>query len=177
MFLAGASGCLVKETGIGGLAAAVGAVVSGYTVLSPQLHSLYGHDTHHATNAPVGRAGRSADRQLGSLTSRERTVLDLLAQGMSTAEVAARLKVSPATVKSHVSHTFSKLGVRNRLEAVLVAQRAMFSAGEPVPVAVPVPVAREEHHPPERHPHEHHVRRLNAQQLTASGSTTLRPVR
>jgi DNA-binding NarL/FixJ family response regulator len=57
-------------------------------------------------------------------------VLALLAEGKSTAEVAGDLRVSPATVKSHISHALTKLGVRNRLEAVLMAQQVLERGGE-----------------------------------------------
>jgi DNA-binding CsgD family transcriptional regulator len=58
------------------------------------------------------------------LTDREHEVLSLLADGMSTVEAARSLGVSPATIKSHVSHALPKLGARNRLEAVLLIRNA-----------------------------------------------------
>jgi DNA-binding NarL/FixJ family response regulator len=66
----------------------------------------------------VGDAGHDTTRT--PLTEREYEVLNLLAEGMSTAEAATELRVSPATVKSHVSHALPKLGARNRVEAVLM---------------------------------------------------------
>lgn len=124
-FIAGAAGCVVKDTDIGGLTAAVRAVASGYTVLSPQLHGLYAPSQQQAVGASGhgGPAAQSPSQLLRTLTGRERTVLSLLAEGLSTVEVAARLNVTPATVKSHVSHCLTKLGARNRLEVVLMMHR------------------------------------------------------
>ena len=62
-------------------------------------------------------------RGLRKLTRRERQVLRLLAAGQDTAAIATRLAISPTTVRNHVHHILSKLGVRTRLEAVVMAQR------------------------------------------------------
>jgi DNA-binding CsgD family transcriptional regulator len=59
---------------------------------------------------------------------------------MSTAETAIRLKVQPATVKSHISHALTKLGARNRLEAVLLFQRLCTTEEEALPIAPGRPV-------------------------------------
>lgn len=123
---AGASGCLVKDTQVAGLAPAAQAVASGHMVLSPELLCLYAGPGAGAVDGE--HRPPSTDRLLGSLTGRESEVLSLLAGGMSTAEVAARLQVSPATIKSHVSHALTKLRARNRLEAVLMMRR-MLDAG------------------------------------------------
>ncbi|MFF9143375.1 LuxR family transcriptional regulator [Streptomyces sp. NPDC014861] len=126
-FAAGATGCLVKTIDIAGLSAAVRAVASGHTVLSPELRALYAPPAAVAPDARTPGPGTP----LHTLTSREREVLGSLASGMSTAETAARLHVSPATVKSHVSHALTKLGARNRLEAVLLFQRSSDPVTEP----------------------------------------------
>ena len=125
-FTSGAAGCLDRDTRIGGLATAARAVASGHTVLSPELLALYRAPARPVCGtapSPAPSAAHSLKRLLSALTDREREVLSLLSVGLSTAEAAVSLKVSPATVKSHVSHAISKLGVRNRLEAVLLVQR------------------------------------------------------
>lgn len=137
VFQAGAKGCLIKDTRIGGLAAAARAVASGHTVLSPELHELYRPPSERRPEPPAAQAAPgddSAQRLLYTLTSREREVLALLTDGLSTAEAAAQLQVSAATIKSHISHTLTKLGVRNRLEAVLLLQ-----GGAAAPPADPTP--------------------------------------
>jgi DNA-binding NarL/FixJ family response regulator len=158
-FAAGATGCLLKDMRVFCLATAVNAVALGHTVVSPELWKMY--TVPVAGMAPpissVGGRDDFASRHLLSLlTDREREVLNLLAAGMSTAEAAAELKVSRATVKSHVSHAIAKLGVRNRVEAVLLAHRFPHhedggaAAGRPVsrlgylkqPRGLPVPSAR-----------------------------------
>ncbi|MFD3536470.1 LuxR C-terminal-related transcriptional regulator [Streptomyces sp. NPDC058664] len=128
-FAAGATGCLVKDIQVAGLSAAIRAVASGHTVLSPELRVLY---TQRAPGPSSARTTGS-ERLLHTLTSREREVLKSLADGMSTAETAAQLHVSPATVKSHVSHALTKLGARNRLEAVLLFQSSYGLDTETVP--------------------------------------------
>ncbi|MFJ6843250.1 LuxR C-terminal-related transcriptional regulator [Streptomyces griseoluteus] len=130
-FAAGAAGCLVKNIKVAKVAAAIRAVASGHTVLSPELRALYARRT---ATAPVA-APAGAKNLLNTLTSREQEVLRNLAEGMSTAETAVRLRVSPATVKSHVSHALTKLGARNRLEAVLLFQQSWSAEGEAVAAA------------------------------------------
>lgn len=111
-FACGAAGCLSKDWAVNGLPTAALAAVAGYVVLSPDLAGL---SVSPATSL-------SKDNRLDKLTGREREVLALLADGLSTTEVSESLVVSPATVKSHVSHALTKLGVRNRLEAILLMQ-------------------------------------------------------
>ncbi|WP_078905195.1 MULTISPECIES: response regulator transcription factor [Streptomyces] len=135
-FAAGATGCLVKNINVAKLATAVRAVASGHTVLSPELRTLHARPTG---TAPAPSTAGSKDL-LHTLTSREQEVLRNLTEGMSTAETAVRLRVSPATVKSHISHALTKLGARNRLEAVLLFQRSYATEGETLPVAPARPV-------------------------------------
>ncbi|MFJ5999584.1 LuxR C-terminal-related transcriptional regulator [Streptomyces sp. NPDC092370] len=129
VFAAGATGCLVKNIKVAKIAAAIRAVASGHTVLSPELRALYTRQT----SVPPVPAPAGSKSLLHTLTSREQEVLRNLAEGMSTAETAVRLRVSPATVKSHVSHALTKLGARNRLEAVLLFQQSWPAEGEAVP--------------------------------------------
>ena len=113
---AGASGFLLKDVTPEHLVAAVRMVRSGDALLAPAI-----------TRRLVERfAGRSADtaaihRDLAALTPRELEVLQLLAQGLSNAELAARLHLSEATVKTHVARILAKLGLRDRVQAVIVA--------------------------------------------------------
>jgi DNA-binding NarL/FixJ family response regulator len=65
------------------------------------------------------------DEPLCMLTSRERDVLGLLLEGLTNAEIAERLFISPSTAKVHVRHILEKLGARTRLEAVVRAQAAL----------------------------------------------------
>lgn len=100
-------GCLTANPGPERLATAVRAVAAGQVVLSPEL-------------APLWTRAEAPPRPTAHLTIREHEVFALLADGLTSSEVAASLAVSVATVKSHVSHVLSKLGARNRLEAVLL---------------------------------------------------------
>lgn len=111
---AGVAGCVIKSADVAGLAAAIRAVASGHIVISPELLIHLATPPKPLATVPAGI--------IATLTTREIEVLGLLAEGMSTSEVAARLVVSTATVKSHVSHVLTKLGVRNRVQAVLIAK-------------------------------------------------------
>jgi DNA-binding NarL/FixJ family response regulator len=113
---AGASGFLLKDVTPEHLIAAVRMVRSGDALLAPAI-----------TRRLVERfAGRTAEasaihRDLSALTPRELEVLGLLAQGLSNAELAAQLYLSEATVKTHVARILAKLGLRDRVQAVVVA--------------------------------------------------------
>ncbi len=127
---AGATGCLIKDTEVGKLAAAAHAVASGYLLLSPELLDIYRSVPRQDCGSPPANQEQHRQR----ITEREYEVLSLLAEGMSTTEAARALRVSPATVKSHVSHTLPKLGARNRLEAVLMISGTLRSvSSEAVP--------------------------------------------
>ena len=113
---AGASGFLLKDAPAEQLTAGIRVVASGEALLAPSI-------TRRLIEGFVRRpppAGSGAP-ELEELTARELEVLELMAQGCSNAEIAARLVVSEATVKTHTAHVFSKLGLRDRVHAVVFA--------------------------------------------------------
>ncbi|MEH1013131.1 response regulator transcription factor [Micromonospora sp. CPCC 206060] len=126
---AGAAGCLVKEPDLSGVAGSVQAVAGRNRVLSTALLNFY------VNPAAVDRRSQDAVQKL---TAREREVLCLLGEGLTTAETAELCGVSSATVKSHVSHALAKLDARNRLEAVLMVRDAL---GAPAPATYWTPDA------------------------------------
>ena len=114
---AGASGFLLKDAPTAEVVAAVRAVAAGDAVLSTAVTRQLLDQVARRLPAPVSR--RPAELDL--LTEREHEVLRMLANGLSNAEIAAALVVSEATVKSHVSHLLAKLGLRDRVQAVIYA--------------------------------------------------------
>ena len=116
----GASGFLLKDTQPGHLVSALRAVASGDAVVSPSVtRRLLDRFAH--TLPAVGVVVTPA---LASLTERETEVLSLLATGLSNLELAERLFLTEATVKSHVSSILRKLGLRDRVQAVVLAYQA-----------------------------------------------------
>ena len=113
---AGASGFLLKDARPQELVSAVRAVAAGDAVLSAPVTRRLLDQVAHRLPAPVPQADG-----LQSLTERELEVLRLLAAGLSNAEIAAALTVSEATVKTHVSNLLGKLGLRDRVQAVIYA--------------------------------------------------------
>jgi DNA-binding NarL/FixJ family response regulator len=114
---AGASGFLLKDAPTQEVVAAVRAVAAGDAVLSATVTRQLLDQVARRLPAPVSQ--RPAELDL--LTDREQEVLRMLANGLSNAEIAAALVVSEATVKSHVSHLLGKLGLRDRVQAVIYA--------------------------------------------------------
>ena len=112
---AGASGFLLKDAPTEEVIAAVRSVAAGDAVLSPAVTRRLLDQVGRRLPAPVPGEG------LDELTEREREVLRMLAAGLSNGEVAAALVVSEATVKSHVSSLLGKLGLRDRVQAVIYA--------------------------------------------------------
>ncbi|AEM87401.1 response regulator transcription factor [Streptomyces violaceusniger] len=115
---AGASGFLLKDASADELAHAVRVVAAGDALLAPNITKrLIGEFSRVSAAAPRGPL---RDR-VGDLTERETEVLTLIAQGLSNAEIAARLVVAEQTVKTHVSRILFKLGLRDRTQAAVFA--------------------------------------------------------
>ena len=113
---AGASGFLLKRTRPEELIAAIHTVSGGDALLSPSVtRRLIDRTARHPP------PDRSAARRLDELTPREREVLELIARGLSNAEIAATLVVEESTVKTHVKRILSKLRLRDRVQAVIFA--------------------------------------------------------
>ena len=168
---AGASGFLLKDAPAEELAAAIRVVAAGDALLAPGV-------TRRVIDAFVRRAPPTVDpdRPVADLTRREVEVLGLLARGLSNADIAARLFVSEGTTKTHVSNVLTKLGLRDRVQAVIyayengvvvpggrrrsVARLRANSVARPIrlrPPAARVEVKRSAPQP--RSPHDHHDRR------------------
>ncbi|GHG06602.1 response regulator transcription factor [Streptomyces zaomyceticus] len=114
---AGASGFLTKETEPDELRQAVRAVAAGDALLAPSVtRRVIERFAHRAAPAPV-----DAPRRLEALTSRERDVVRLIATGLSNEQVAEKLVISPLTAKTHVTRSLGKLGVRDRVQLVILA--------------------------------------------------------
>jgi DNA-binding NarL/FixJ family response regulator len=113
---AGASGFLLKDVPPEELLFAIRAVHSGDSVVAPST-------TRRLIDqfAALFPGTEEAPDELGDLTEREREVLTLVAQGLSNGEIARRLFVSEATVKTHVGRVLAKLGLRDRVQAVVYA--------------------------------------------------------
>ena len=135
---AGASGFLLKDVTPEHLVAAVQLVRTGDALLAPSITRRLverfaaaparpgqGHQRRQAAAAPGGRAGRAPrggpGGDMSALTPREMEVLGLVARGLSNAEIAAELVLSEATVKTHVARILTKLGLRDRVQAVVLA--------------------------------------------------------
>jgi DNA-binding NarL/FixJ family response regulator len=116
---AGASGFLLKDVPADQLAHAIRVAAAGEALLAPSVtRRLIAAFARPSAPAPVPVAG------LSELTPREVEVLTLLAEGLSNAEIAARLFVGETTVKTHVARILTKLGVRDRVQAVIAAFRS-----------------------------------------------------
>jgi DNA-binding NarL/FixJ family response regulator len=117
----GASGFLVKDTEPVELLRGIRAVAAGDALLSPSVtRRVIGE---FAQGAARGRPATPPAR-LDQLTDREREVMVLVAEGLSNDEIAARLVISPATAKTHVSRTMIKLAARDRAQLVVYAYEA-----------------------------------------------------
>ena len=116
---AGARGYLTKDAGGDEIVRAIHAVLSGEAGFSPAVQRRL---LERVTTAPAPAGPPAGEQQLpDGLTPREAEVLALIAEGLTNTEIAGRLVVSAATVKSHVNHIFAKAGVRDRAQAVVYA--------------------------------------------------------
>lgn len=121
---AGASGFLLKDATAEELIHAVRVIAEGNGLLSPAVtRDVIEQFTRapHALTAPAG----------DDLTARERDVLALIARGLSNTEIALELTISEPTVKTHVAHILSKLGLRNRVQAVVYAYEHQLTSPDP----------------------------------------------
>jgi DNA-binding NarL/FixJ family response regulator len=115
---AGATGFLVKHTEPAELVRAVRTVAAGEALLSPGVtRRLIAEFADRAKEPP-------ASTRLDALTEREREVIAVVAQGLSNDEIAAKLYLSPATVKTHVNRAMAKLSARDRAQLVVLAYEA-----------------------------------------------------
>ncbi|MGH3183677.1 MAG: response regulator [Streptosporangiaceae bacterium] len=117
---AGASGFLLKDVRPGELVAAIRTVAAGDAVISPRVTRRLLEE--YAAILPLAAGPREQHYpQLSALTEREREVLIAVAHGLSNTEIAAKLYLAEATVKTHLGRILSKLGLRDRVQAVVYA--------------------------------------------------------
>ena len=114
---AGASGFVLKDDPPEQLIAAVRTVAAGDALLSPAV-------TRRVINQFTRIPRPAPPKELDELTEREREIFVLIADGLSNAEIGSRLFISDATVKTHITHIFQKLGLRDRVQAVVLAYRS-----------------------------------------------------
>jgi two-component system response regulator NreC len=110
----GASGYVVKESNVGDMVQAVREVASGRPYLSPSISRL-------AMDAYIEKAKSSALDPYDTLTDREKEVLHLIAEGFSSAKIAARLYISPRTAESHRANVMKKLGLQTPTDLIKYA--------------------------------------------------------
>jgi len=144
---AGASGFLLKDTVPADLLTAIRVVAAGDALLAPSVtRRLIGEFTRAfpgagnvaaarpaqgaATSAQDDQVSAACDRLQRVLTEREFEVLQMVARGMSNAEIAEELTISPATAKTHVAHLLTKLDARDRIQLVIIAyQTGLHNSG------------------------------------------------
>jgi DNA-binding NarL/FixJ family response regulator len=114
---AGASGFVLKDDPPEQLIAAVRTVAAGNALLSPAI-------TKHVISRFTRIARLAPPKELSELTDRETEILQLIAVGLSNAEIGRKLYIGETTVKTHVTHILAKLGLRDRVQAVVLAYQA-----------------------------------------------------
>jgi DNA-binding NarL/FixJ family response regulator/class 3 adenylate cyclase len=124
----GASGFVLKDTPSERLLDAVRTAAAGDALLAP---SITRRLIERFAQAPPPAAGGAPPEVLAELTRRELEVLRLVALGLSNAEIAGRLVLGENTVKTHVTHILGKLGLRDRVQAVVVAYQSGFAGRDP----------------------------------------------
>lgn len=122
---AGASGFLLKDAPPDRLVEAVRIVARGDALIEPRMTSRLLKE--FARQSPAAPARRPDD--LNQLTAREIEVLGLVARGLSNSEIAEKLVISETTVKTHVTHILTKLGLRDRVQAVVLAYEVGLMSG------------------------------------------------
>ena len=118
---AGASGFVVKDAEPDELLYAVRVVARGESLLAPQVTRRLIDEFVARERRPAGPDHHRQAAVLGRLTDREREVLALVGEGLNNDEIAARLHISSATARTHVSRTISKVGARDRVQLVVLA--------------------------------------------------------
>jgi DNA-binding NarL/FixJ family response regulator len=133
---AGASGFLLKDMRRDELVDAVRVVAAGEALLAPTVtRRLIADVVARGRPASAPRAEAATDHRLATLTARETDTLRQVARGLSNAEIAAALYVTEHTVKTHVSNVLNKLGLRDRVQAVVLA----YESGLVLPGETPAP--------------------------------------
>jgi DNA-binding NarL/FixJ family response regulator len=138
---AGASGFLLKDALPAELLNAIRVVAAGDALLAPSVtrrlicefartphpagtSDAVGLAAAHAVAARGGQPGPAGGKLLRGLTDRELEVLTMVARGLSNAEIAEQLTISPATAKTHVAHLLTKLDARDRIQLVIIAYQS-----------------------------------------------------
>jgi DNA-binding NarL/FixJ family response regulator len=125
-FRAGASGFILKDGPAESLPEAVRTIAAGQSLVAPQVTRRL---IEHYVRGPA--PGTPLPAAVSALTERETAILRAMATGASNAEIAAQLYLGESTVKTHVTHVLAKLGVRDRLQAVVYAyENGVVRAGE-----------------------------------------------
>ncbi|MDT0319747.1 response regulator transcription factor [Streptomyces millisiae] len=125
---AGAGGFLLKDSDAASLIAAVRTVAAGEGTIAPAVTRRL--IAEFARTAPAPRAPAADRSRLATLTPREREVLAHVGAGLANAQIAERLGMAEATVKTHVSRILHKLGLRSRVQAAVLAQEADVTGGQ-----------------------------------------------